>query len=64
MGWPRLCLKFLGEALLTYNFYDYATTHKPDWECWATDFRQPNGGPNSGEGLPEGLDTYGENVSV
>ena len=57
MTWPRLCLKAGTVALLTYNFYDYATTHsttrQPDpWECFATDYRQPNS------------DGIGENMSA
>ena len=42
MGWPRLVLKFGVEALLTYNFFHYATTEKADWDCFATDRRQPS----------------------
>ena len=62
MGWPRLCLKFGVEALLTYNFYHYATTEKNAWDCYATSFRQPNPGPNDGI-LPEGLTDYGVNMT-
>ena len=57
MTWPRLILKSGVCALLTYNFYHYATTHAttnqdPAWECFATDFRQPN------------ADGEGENMSA
>ena len=43
MNWPRLVIKFLIEGLLCYNFYNYATTHRTDWDCCSTERRQPNG---------------------
>ena len=47
MTMPRLVLKLGVEALLAWNFWkystEYATTSQdPPWECYATDFRQPN----------------------
>ena len=57
MTWPRLILKLGVEGLLTYNFYKYATFYAtteqdPSWECFATDYRQPN------------ADGIGENMSA
>ena len=57
MTWPRLILKAGTEGLLAYNFYHYATFHAttsqdPSWECFATDYRQPN------------ADGIGENMSA
>ena len=44
MSWPRLIVKLGIESILAYNFYNYnSDDKKPDWECWATDKRQPNG---------------------
>ena len=42
MTWPRLILKGAVESILCYNFYDYATTHRTAWDCYATDKKQPN----------------------
>ena len=53
MSWPRLILKGGIEALLAYNFSHYnGSKHRPDWDCFATDKKQPNGLGN------------GENVSA
>ena len=43
MTWPRLIMKFGVETILAWNFYSYATEHRPDWDCFATDKKQPNG---------------------
>ena len=42
MSWPRLVLKSGAVATLTYFMYSYATDHRPDWDCYATEKRQPN----------------------
>ena len=57
MTWPRLIVKTGVTGLLTYNFYHYGTVHDTaqqdePWECFATDFRQPN------------ADGEGENMSA
>ena len=53
MTWPRLVLKGLIEGLLAYNFSHYnSDAHRPEWDCFATDKKQPNG------------DGIGENVSA
>ena len=49
MTWPRLILKGGAEALLAWNAYHYTTTHSTDWECFATDKKQPN--DSSGENM-------------
>ena len=42
-SWPRLILKALAEGIICYNFYHYSGAHRPDWDCWATERRQPYG---------------------
>ena len=42
MGWPRLVIKFGVEALIAYNAYKYNTRYRPDWDCFATEAKQPN----------------------
>ena len=56
MSWPRLVIKGLVEGLLCYNFYHYATAERPDWDCFATDKRQPNG-LGEGENITEKFTT-------
>ena len=53
MTWPRLVVKGLIEAVLCYNFSHYiGPKHRPEWECWATDKKQPSGnGDNDGENV-------------
>jgi uncharacterized membrane protein HdeD (DUF308 family) len=51
MTWPRLVLKGLVQGMLCWNAYHYATVHRPDWDCYATDKKQPNG--TEGENMTE-----------
>ena len=51
MTWPRLVIKGIACGVLCYNFYHYGTTHKNDWDCYATDKKQPNG--TEGENMTE-----------
>ena len=43
MSWPRLILKLGAECILCYNFYNYNNGKRPEWDCYATAKRQPNG---------------------
>ena len=51
MTWPRLIMKGLVQGILCYNFYHYSTAHKTDWDCYATDKKQPN--DSVGENMTE-----------
>ena len=42
MTWPRLVIKFGVEALIVYNAFKYNTRYKPEWDCFATEAKQPN----------------------
>ena len=57
MSWPRLVIKFGVVAIVCYNFYNYNNAKKPDWECFATDKRQPNG-----DGIGENMTATFTNV--
>ncbi len=55
MTWPRLCIKGIAQAVLCYNFYSYGTEHRPEWDCFATNKKQPNG--IEGENMTEAFTT-------
>ena len=53
--WPRLIMKAGIEGILCYNFYHYGGSHRPDYDCWATERRQPNGSLRGESGIGENM---------